>query len=175
MRRSPKYLCLYSTATFDVLDSPAYRTALANQTDWSKATIAHFKNMIRGSRASPSAAAQAAARRSASSACAPQPTGRTRCATRCTEQLDPARDRDGIISMHLIESEPACRAANDDAFGFRCRRGRLVRADRRHACQRGLGSYRRALYRCCGVQAAVVISIGIYSLMWDLAKSDIAS
>ena len=29
---SPKYLCLYSTATFDVLDSPAYRTALANQT-----------------------------------------------------------------------------------------------------------------------------------------------
>jgi hypothetical protein len=44
---SPKYLSLYSTATFDVLDSPAYRTALANQTAWSKATIARFKNMIR--------------------------------------------------------------------------------------------------------------------------------
>jgi hypothetical protein len=25
---SPKYLCLYSTATFKVLDSPEYRTAL---------------------------------------------------------------------------------------------------------------------------------------------------
>ena len=25
---SPKYLCLYSTATFDVLDGPAYRAAL---------------------------------------------------------------------------------------------------------------------------------------------------
>ena len=25
---SPKYLCLYSTETFDVLDSPAYRTVL---------------------------------------------------------------------------------------------------------------------------------------------------
>src|ERR1700724_696519 len=44
----PKYLCLYSTATFEVLDSPAYRAALANQTDWSKANIARFKNMIRG-------------------------------------------------------------------------------------------------------------------------------
>src|SRR6267378_7583609 len=44
---SPKYLSLYSTETFDVLDSPAYRTALANQTDWSKANIARFKNMIR--------------------------------------------------------------------------------------------------------------------------------
>ena len=27
---SPKYLCLYSTATFEVLDSPTYRTVLIN-------------------------------------------------------------------------------------------------------------------------------------------------
>src|SRR5471032_1529319 len=45
---NPKYLSLYSTETFEVLDSPAYRTALANQTAWSKANIAHFKDMIRG-------------------------------------------------------------------------------------------------------------------------------
>ena len=32
---NPKYLSLYSTETFEVLDSPAYRTALANQTAWS--------------------------------------------------------------------------------------------------------------------------------------------
>src|ERR1700726_3027271 len=44
---SPKYLCLYSTATFDVLDSPAYRAALANPTDWSTRTMARFRNMIR--------------------------------------------------------------------------------------------------------------------------------
>src|SRR3981081_3496814 len=44
---SPKYLSLYSTETFDVLDSPAYRTALGNQTAWSKANIARFRNMIR--------------------------------------------------------------------------------------------------------------------------------
>jgi hypothetical protein len=44
---SPKYLCLYSTATFEVLDSPTYRTALMNPTDWSKKNLARFKNMIR--------------------------------------------------------------------------------------------------------------------------------
>ncbi len=40
---NPKYLSLYSTETFEVLDSPAYRTALANQTAWSKANIARFQ------------------------------------------------------------------------------------------------------------------------------------
>src|SRR3954454_22766953 len=33
----PKYLSLYSTESFEVLDSPAYRKALANQTEWSGA------------------------------------------------------------------------------------------------------------------------------------------
>ena len=44
---SPKYLCLYSTESFAALDSPAYRTVLANPTPWSKSTMARFKNMIR--------------------------------------------------------------------------------------------------------------------------------
>src|SRR4051812_572470 len=43
----PKYLSLYSTRTFEVLDSLPYRTALANQTAWSKQNIARFRNMIR--------------------------------------------------------------------------------------------------------------------------------
>src|SRR6201999_866369 len=46
-KASPKYLCLYSVSTFDVLDSPAYRTKLANPTEWSAKTMARFKNMIR--------------------------------------------------------------------------------------------------------------------------------
>src|SRR5260221_8955268 len=73
---SPKYLSLYSTESFDVLDSPAYRNALANQTDWSRTNIARFKNMIR-------AVARIALR----------------------DKLDPEQ-LDGIISMHLIESDP---------------------------------------------------------------------
>src|SRR6516162_11856021 len=44
---SPKNLFLYSTKTLDVLDSPAYRARLSNPTEWSKKTMARFKNMIR--------------------------------------------------------------------------------------------------------------------------------
>src|SRR5437763_3557052 len=44
---SPKYLCLYSTASIDVIDSPAYRAKLANPTDWSKKTMERLKHRIR--------------------------------------------------------------------------------------------------------------------------------
>ena len=44
---SPKYLCLYSTTTIDVFDSPAYKARLANPTEWSQKTMARFQNMIR--------------------------------------------------------------------------------------------------------------------------------
>ncbi|MEK9720038.1 MAG: hypothetical protein VW257_03115, partial [Quisquiliibacterium sp.] len=43
----PKYFCTYSTASFEVLSSPAYAKALANQTDWSKHHISNFRNMQR--------------------------------------------------------------------------------------------------------------------------------
>ena len=42
-----KYLSLYSTGSFEALDSPAYRKALAGQTAWSLQNIARFRNMIR--------------------------------------------------------------------------------------------------------------------------------
>ena len=80
---NPKYLCLYSTETFEVLDSPAYRTALANQTAWSKANIARFKNMIRAvaritiSRGTGRGAALGIVR------LRPPPAARTNCAPRC--------------------------------------------------------------------------------------------
>src|SRR5438034_2309552 len=44
---SPKYLCLYSTRTLEVLNSEAYRARLANPTGWSRTTMARFENMIR--------------------------------------------------------------------------------------------------------------------------------
>src|ERR1700751_3073440 len=99
---SPKYLSLYSTKTFDVLDSPAYRTALANQTAWSKANIARFKNMIRAvahitiTRGTGRGAALAIPRF--------RPPGASEAQLRAAlqEQLNPAKF-DGIISMHLIE------------------------------------------------------------------------
>ncbi len=111
---SPKYLSLYSTETFDVLDSAAYRTALANQTDWSKANIARFKNMIRAvaritlSRGQGRGAALGIAR------LRPLAGGQDKLRSALQNALDPG-PRDGIISMHLIESDPVLsRPITDD-------------------------------------------------------------
>ena len=103
---NPKYLSLYSTETFEVLDSPPYRAALANQTAWSKANIARFKDMLRGvaritiSRGTGRGAALGIIRLRPVAGAA----DKLRSALR--DQLDPSR-LDGIISMHLLENDPA--------------------------------------------------------------------
>ena len=76
----PKYLSLYSTETFDVLNSPAYRTALANQTDWSKAVIARFRNMIRAVARITISRGHGRVPRSESFACVPRPAIKKNCA-----------------------------------------------------------------------------------------------
>ncbi len=171
---SPKYLSLYSTETFDVLDSAAYRTALAHQTDWSKANIARFKNMIRAvaritlSRGQGRGAALGIAR------LRPLADGQDKLRSALQNALDPG-PRDGIISMHLIESDPVLsRPITDDpqvsdpgaADWFVLIDGTDVNA------------VSAVLAVCIANNAAcksAVISTGVYNLMWDLAKSDLAA
>src|SRR3981189_1910142 len=102
---SPKYLSLYSTESFDVLDSLAYRTALASQTDWSKANIARFKNMIRA--VARVTISRGAGRGAALGILRLRPAGSSADTLRETrrDRADP-NGIDGIISMHLIESDP---------------------------------------------------------------------
>jgi hypothetical protein len=166
----PKYLSLYSTATFEVLDSPAYRTALANQTDWSKANIARFKNMIRA--VARITVSRGQGRGAALGIIRLRPTGgadKLRDALR--DQLDPAK-LDGIISMHLIESDPALsRPITDDpsasdpgaADWFLLIDGTNVNVI--PACA--------TRFTDNVALKPLVISSGIYHLMWDLAKSDL--
>jgi hypothetical protein len=170
---SPKYLCLYSTTVIDVLESAAYRTRLANPTDWSKKTMARFKNMIRAvaritvSRGQGRGAVLGIVR------LRPQAGREASLRATLTERLDPA-GLDGIISMHLIESDPALSgptadipaasgAASGDWFV-------LIDGTSTEAIAAVLAS------RFTGTSApdqALPISSGIYELMWDLSKSDI--
>src|ERR1700716_450024 len=103
---NPKYLSLYSTETIEVLDSPFYRTALANQTAWSKANIANFKDMIRG--VSRITISLGTGRGSALGIIRLRPPAGShdKLRTALRDQLDPAK-LDGIISMHLLENDPA--------------------------------------------------------------------
>ena len=168
---NPKYLSLYSTETFEVLDSPAYRIALANQTAWSKTNIARFKNMIRGvaritvSHGTGRGAALRIIR------LRPTPGGEDKLRTAVRDKLDPAK-LDGIISMHLIENDPVLsKPLTDDPS----------------APNPGAGDW-FILIDATDVSAVpsasvhftdntafkpLVVSSGVYRLMWDIAKSDL--
>ena len=168
---NPKYLSLYSTETFEVLDSPAYRTALSNQTAWSKANIARFQNMIRS--VARITISQGTGRGAALGIIRLRPLagGEDKLRTALGEQLDPAQ-LDGIISMHLIESDPALsKPITDDPSAPNPGAGDwfvLIDAT-------DVGALPAAMLRFSGNIALkpLTISSGVYRLMWDLAKSDI--
>jgi hypothetical protein len=170
---SPKYLCLYSTATFEVLDSPAYRAALENPTDWSKTILSRFKNMIRTiaritiSRGQGRGAALGIIR------LRPLAGSEDRLRATLREQLDPEKS-DGIVSMHLIESDPVLsKPLTDDPPVSDPGAGDwFVLIDGTH-----LGAISAAIAArfkgAAAVEGGTLVSAGIYSLMWDLARCDI--
>jgi hypothetical protein len=170
----PKYLCLYSTATLDVLDSPAYRARLADPTDWSRATMARFKNMIRVvarisiSRGSGRGAALGLVR------LRPTRNNATHWRDALREKLAPER-YDGIMSMHLLESDarlsgptaeiPSTPNAGADDW-FVLIDGTHVSAVSTVIAERFTGP--------AASPSSLPISVGTYRLMWDLARCDIA-
>jgi hypothetical protein len=165
---NPKYLSLYSTETFDVLDSPAYRTALANQTAWSKANIARFKDMIRGvaritiSRGIGRGAVLGIIR------LRPPAGGEDKLRSALREQLDPAK-LDGIISMHLLENDPALsKPITDDPSAPNPGAGDwFVLIDATDVSAIPAAAARFTAF------TSQTVSSGIYKLMFDLAKSDL--
>jgi hypothetical protein len=170
---NPKYLCLYSTADIEVLDSPAYRAKLANPTEWSRTTMARFQNVIRAvarisiSRGLGRGAALGVVRLRAH----PGKEDALRAVLR--ERLDPA-ERDGIISMHLIESDPAL-SGPTTAIPFEESAGAgdwfvLIDAtDLETAIATIAAQFAGSSLSALGTQ----VSCGSYKLMWDLAKGEL--
>jgi hypothetical protein len=170
---NPKYLCLYSTETFEVLDSPAYRTALMNPTEWSKTNLARFKNMIRTiaritvSRGRGRGAALGIIR------LRPAAGSHERLRATLRERLDPEK-LDGIIAMHLIESDPALsKPLTDDPPVSDPGAGDwfvLIDATNVNAISEAMA----ARFTGSGMfEDGIRISSGSYQLMWDLARSDL--
>ncbi len=167
---SPKYLCLYSTATIDVLDSPAYKRRLANPTEWSKKTMARFRNMIRAVARITISHGQGRGAALGIVRIRPAAVGEDRLRAALYDALD--QPLDGIVSMHLIESDRALSGPT---------------AEIPSAANAGAGDW-FALIDATDVDAAsvatarliddaalksAVVSTGLYRLMWDLAKPDI--
>ena len=171
---SPKYLFLYSTRTIDVLDSPAYRARLASPTPGSKKNMANFKNMIRV--VARITASRGTGRGAVVGIVRLRPQAGSEGVLRATlkQRLDPA-ELDGIISMHLIESDAKLSGPTTEipAAGGAGAADWIVLIDgtSTNAVSAVLAS------RFTGAAApagALQVSSGIYQLLWDLAKSDIS-
>jgi hypothetical protein len=171
---APKYLGLYSTATFDVLDSDAYRTALANQTAWSKANIGRFHNMLRS-------VARITASRGVGRGAAlglvrirPSTDGAAALRASIVTLLDPG-SLDGIISMHLMESDPRLSKplTDDPASQNPAARDWYILidgTDTEAVATVVKGRFDDAV----ATTGSALISTGNYRLLWDLAKCDLA-
>jgi hypothetical protein len=163
-----KYFCTYSTDTFEALSSPAYKQVLANQTDWSKKHISSFRNPGRAlgrvtvSRGQGRGAALGVVRL--------RPGEREPDAfrERLRNLMDPGT-LPGIISMHLVESDPELSRnltnpddPNPGAGDW------YVLID-----GTDLGAVRNLTQTRFKDAGAPVVTMGTYRLMWDLAKSDL--
>jgi hypothetical protein len=171
---SPKYLCLYSTRTIEVLDSPLYRARLANPTDWSRNNMARFRNMIRA--VARITVSRGTGRGAVLGIVRLRPTSGSEDALRATltERLDPARF-DGIISTHLLESDPALSGPTAEIPSASAGAGDwfvLIDGTQVNAIATAVAQY---FTPDAGPLPATSISSGIYELMWDLAKGDLPS
>lgn len=170
---NPKYLCLYSTATVDVLDSPAYRARLAEPTEWSRQTMARFKNMLRV--VARITISHGKGRGVALGVVRLRPTtdGTRQLRDALRKKLEP-ENFDGIISMHLLESDaelsgPTAGIPSEQNPGasdwFVLIDGTCVNAVSSVIAERFTGP--------AASPSSVPVSVGTYCLMWDLAKSDL--
>jgi hypothetical protein len=170
---APKYLSLYSTLRFEDLDSPAYRTALANQTEWSRQNIARFRNMIRAVARITVSQGQGRGAWLGIVRIRPAAAARDNLRSILSARLAPDALA-GIISMHLLESDPALSKSltdppdrpNPGAADW------FVLVDGTSAGAVA-GVVESHLGPGMSPNSATRISAGIYALMWDLAKADL--
>jgi len=170
---SPKFLFLYSTKTIEVLDSPAYRAKLANPTPWSVKTMAGFKNIIRA--VARITASRGTGRGAVLGIVRLRPEGNAdELRKTLLQRLEP-KELDGIISMHLLESDAKLSGPTKElpAAGNAGASDWFVLVDGTNVG--AVSSVLAARFTGNAVpQHTRQISSGLYELMWDLAKSDIA-
>lgn len=164
-----KYFCTYSTETFEALNGPAYQKVLASQTDWSKHHISRFLNP--GRAVGRISISRGQGRGSVLGVVRMRPgadADKARLRERLRDLLDPGM-LPGIISMHLIESDPELSknltdpdAPNPGAGDW------YVLVD-----GSDLGAVRALMGERFSDPGTVIVSKATYRLLWDLAKSDL--
>ena len=165
-----KYLGLYTTETIEVLDSPAYRERLADQTPWSRANLARFRDATRA--CARVTASRGEGRGSALALLRLRPADDPAAAREVVaEGLDAALDLDGVVSVHLIESDPrlsvplteSANAAEGSADWYA-----LIDATTTDALAPAID----ALAPRGRAAGPSTVSTGLYRLLWDLSRAE---
>lgn len=163
-----QYFCTYSTDTFEALTSPAYKKVLANQTDWSKKHISRFRNPGRVVGRTTVSRGQGRGAALGVVTLRPGGDGTEALRSKLHAMLDPGTLA-GIISMHLVESDPDLSK-------------NLTEPDKPNP---GAGDWYvlidgtnlPSIHALIGTRFKArdlpVVSTATYRLMWDLAKSDL--
>lgn len=168
----PKYFNLYTTRTFDVLDSPAYRAVLQRQTAWSLHHINKFRNGIRA--IGLISVSSGRGRGSALFVARLRPGAGNASQLRATldRHIAALVDRDGVLSGHLVESDPTLSKPLTEAVPPPGAADWYVLLDGTgpETIQRlGHELIRNAEL----IEHAQLISHGVYRLIWDLAKAEL--
>ncbi|ABD89204.1 DUF4286 family protein [Rhodopseudomonas palustris] len=170
---SPKYLSLYSTRSFEVLSSAAYRHALANQTAWSRQNIARFRNMIRGVARITASRGQGRGAVLGLLRIRPKAGAETALRDAVVARFVPEQ-QDGILSMHLIENDPALSKplTTDSSASGAADWFVLVDGSTVQAVEAAINGRFDDAVRSTSCE---LIASGIYRLLWDLTKDDLAA
>lgn len=163
---SPRYFSTYFTESFDVLTSPAYKEALANQTEWSLRTIPKFKGM--GRAIVHVTAASGEGRGGVLGVVRVRPEGdAARLRAQISEAIAVPQNEAGLTTLYLIESDPALSKS-------------LTHPD---AIDPGAGDWYILIEGTSqrAVSAAVrkhaerdgTVSTGVFNLMWNVSRQDL--
>lgn len=163
-----KYFCTYSTEAFEVLHGPAYKAVLAKQTDWSKKHITRFRNpgrvvgRVTQSRGQGRGAYLGVVR------LRPAAEGRDGLRERLAGLLDPGM-LPGIISLHLVESDPELSRPLTEPEGPNPGGADwYVLIDGTDMAP--IQDIMQSRFRSTGAE---LVWTGTYRLLWDLAKGDL--
>ena len=166
-----RYLGIYTTKTLEVLDSPAYRARLANQTPWSLTNIARFRDATRA--CARVMASRGTGRGAALGFLRLRPEGGADgLAEAIGERIGAALDLDGVLSVHVLASDPdLSKPLTDNPDAAAGARDWYVLIDA--TGQEALAPAEAALALDRLQDRLAPVSAGRYRLLWDLARAEI--
>lgn len=169
-----KYLGIYTTETFDVLDSPAYKERLANQTPWSLTNLARFRDATRA--CARVTLSRGEGRGAALGLLRLRPAEQDRASLRdeIAARAEAALDLDGILSVHLVESDPRLSVPlteSPDAAAGASDWYLLIDATSTDALTPAI----EALMPDRLGERLQPVSTGLYRLLWDLSKAELSA